>query len=58
MPIASSKFFPLAALFISLQGSTVSAAELKSKDPLKLRVGLGSSPVPPLPNSVSDWPKT
>jgi NitT/TauT family transport system substrate-binding protein len=28
------------------------AAESKAKEPLKLRVGLGSSPVPPLPNSV------
>ena len=28
------------------------AANAPSKDPLKLRVGLGSSPVPPLPNSV------
>ena len=52
MPLASSKFLSLAALFILLQGSTVSAAELKAKEPLKLRVGLGSSPVPPLPNSV------
>jgi len=29
-----------------------SAAEAKPKESLKLRVGLGSSPVPPLPNSV------
>jgi len=52
MPIAPSKLLPLAALFILLQGSTVYAAEFKAKEPLKLRVGLGSSPVPPLPNSV------
>jgi NitT/TauT family transport system substrate-binding protein len=28
------------------------AADARPKEPLKLRVGLGSSPVPPLPNSV------
>ncbi|HWH78987.1 MAG TPA: ABC transporter substrate-binding protein [Candidatus Binatus sp.] len=32
--------------------SGLRAAEVKSKEPLKLRVGLGSAPVPPLPNSV------
>jgi hypothetical protein len=37
--MALSKSLPLAALFILLQVSTVAAAELKSKEPLKLRVG-------------------
>jgi NitT/TauT family transport system substrate-binding protein len=43
-------FFAL--LFCLPWQSELSAAEVKAKEPLKLRVGLGSSPVPPLPNSV------
>ena len=39
-------------LGFALQGYFLFAAEPKSKEPLKLRVGLGSSPVPPLPNSI------
>ena len=35
-----------------LRPVSLAAAEAKPKEPLKLRVGLGSSPVPPLPNSV------
>jgi NitT/TauT family transport system substrate-binding protein len=42
----------LAACTIFLRPASLAAAEAKSKEPLKLRVGLGSSPVPPLPNSV------
>jgi len=37
---------------IFLRPASLAAAEAKPKEPLKLRVGLGSSPVPPLPNSV------
>ena len=37
---------------IFLQPANLAAAEAKPKELLKLRVGLGSSPVPPLPNSV------
>src|SRR6185295_16052421 len=45
----------LAALLtaaIFCHAATVHAAEATPKERLKLRVGLGSSPVPPLPNSV------
>lgn len=42
----------LAACTIILRPVSLTAAEAKPKEPLKLRVGLGSSPVPPLPNSV------
>ena len=42
----------LAALAFSCQIESLPAAEHKPKELLKLRVGLGSSPVPPLPNSV------
>lgn len=35
-----------------LRPAGLSAADVKPKETLKLRVGLGSSPVPPLPNSV------
>jgi ABC-type nitrate/sulfonate/bicarbonate transport system substrate-binding protein len=35
-----------------LRPAGLSAADVKPKESLKLRVGLGSSPVPPLPNSV------
>ncbi|MGH7887275.1 MAG: ABC transporter substrate-binding protein, partial [Candidatus Binatia bacterium] len=42
----------LAACAIFLRPVGLAAAEAKPKEPLKLRVGLGSSPVPPLPNSV------
>ena len=45
-------FLILSAFLIALPTSTSFAAEAKTKEPLKLRVGLGSSPVPPLPNSV------
>ena len=37
---------------VFLRPASLAAAEAKPKEPLKLRVGLGSSPVPPLPNSV------
>jgi len=37
---------------IFLQPANLAAAGAKPKELLKLRVGLGSSPVPPLPNSV------
>ena len=42
----------IALLFCLPRQSELRAAEAKAKEPLKLRVGLGSSPVPPLPNSV------
>ena len=42
----------LVACTIFLRPASLAAAEAKPKEPLKLRVGLGSSPVPPLPNSV------
>ena len=42
----------LVAFTIFLQPVNLTAAEPKPKEPLKLRVGLGSAPVPPLPNSV------
>ena len=42
----------LVAFAIFLQPVNLSAGEPKPKEPLKLRVGLGSAPVPPLPNSV------
>jgi len=43
----------LTALLFFLSGlSQAGAADSKPKEALKLRVGLGSSPVPPLPNSV------
>ena len=45
-------FLLLITLTLVLHGTPLGAAESKSKDVLKLRVGLGSSPVPPLPNSV------
>ena len=43
--------FTALTVWVSMQ-SGLRAAEVKSKEPLKLRVGLGSAPVPPLPNSV------
>jgi len=42
----------LVACTIFLRPVSLAAAEAKTREPLKLRVGLGSSPVPPLPNSV------
>ena len=43
----------LITLFFFASGlRQVCAAEVKPKEPLKLRVGVASSPVPPLPNSV------
>jgi NitT/TauT family transport system substrate-binding protein len=43
----------VAALFFFVQGSfQARAADAKPKEILRLRVGLGSAPVPPLPNSV------
>src|SRR5262245_15356601 len=42
----------LVAWTILLRPGQLIAAEPKSKEALRLRVGLGSSPVPPLPNSV------
>jgi NitT/TauT family transport system substrate-binding protein len=42
----------LAACTILRRPVSLPAAEAQPKEPLKLRVGLGSSPVPPLPNSV------
>jgi NitT/TauT family transport system substrate-binding protein len=41
-----------ALLFFFSGSSAAGAADAKPKEVLKLRVGLGSSPVPPLPNSV------
>ena len=47
------KFFLIfGAFLLALQTGPGYAAEPKSKEPLKLRIGVGSSPVPPLPNSV------
>src|SRR5574341_1133392 len=43
---------PVVAFLSIFQAGELCAAEPKPKEPLKLRVGLGSSPVPPLPNSV------
>jgi NitT/TauT family transport system substrate-binding protein len=42
----------IVALICFCQIDGLPAAEPRSNEPLKLRVGLGSSPVPPLPNSV------
>lgn len=42
----------LALFFIASSLPQTWAADAKPKEPLKLRIGLGSSPVPPLPNSV------
>jgi len=42
----------LAVIALLLHTTLLYAAESKAKEPLRLRVGLGSSPVPPLPNSV------
>ena len=43
----------LVTLSLFCQQATVHGAETKAKELLKLRVGLASSPVPPLPNSVN-----
>jgi NitT/TauT family transport system substrate-binding protein len=42
----------LVALTLILSANGLRAAEPKRKEPLKMRIGVGSSPVPPLPNSV------
>ena len=42
----------LLVLGLLLHAAPARAAETKTKEVLRLRVGLGSSPVPPLPNSV------
>src|SRR4030095_14378536 len=45
----------IAALFVllfSFTGAALEGAELKPREMLKLRLGLGSAPAPPLPNSV------
>jgi NitT/TauT family transport system substrate-binding protein len=45
----------IAALFVllfSFTGATLEGAEPKPREMLKLRLGLGSAPAPPLPNSV------
>ena len=42
----------LLVAFTSLRAVTLEAAESKPKEMLKLRLGLGSAPAPPLPNSV------
>lgn len=42
----------LVAWTILIRPANLTAAEARLKEPLRLRVGLGSSPVPPLPNSV------
>ena len=42
----------LLVAFTSLRAITLEAAESKPKEMLKLRLGLGSAPAPPLPNSV------
>src|SRR3954463_9804103 len=46
------QFLTLLALGLLLHAAPASAAETKPKEVLRLRIGLGSSPVPPLPNSV------
>jgi NitT/TauT family transport system substrate-binding protein len=45
-------FLMLSAFLFALQAGASYAVEPKPKEPLKLRVGVGSSPVPPLANSV------
>jgi NitT/TauT family transport system substrate-binding protein len=42
----------LLVAFTSLRAVTLGAAESKPKEMLRLRLGLGSAPAPPLPNSV------
>jgi NitT/TauT family transport system substrate-binding protein len=42
----------LIAVMIFSQGSPLDAADSKPRELLKLRLGLGSAPAPPLPNSV------
>jgi NitT/TauT family transport system substrate-binding protein len=42
----------LLVAFTSLRAITLEAAESKPKEMLRLRLGLGSAPAPPLPNSV------
>jgi len=54
-PDGNKTFRIIAALFVALvsfTGVTLEAAESKPREMLKLRLGLGSAPVPPLPNSV------
>jgi len=54
-PDGNKPFRIVAALLfvlLSLTGATNEAAESKPREMLKLRLGLGSAPVPPLPNSV------
>jgi NitT/TauT family transport system substrate-binding protein len=42
----------LVIVLLSLAGSSLEGAESKPQEMLKLRLGLGSAPAPPLPNSV------
>jgi NitT/TauT family transport system substrate-binding protein len=46
------QFLALLVLGLLLHAAPARGAETKPKEVLRLRVGLGSSPVPPLPNSV------
>ena len=46
------RLITLLVLGLLLHAAPSIAAEAKPKEVLRLRVGLGSSPVPPLPNSV------
>ena len=39
-------------LSLILTATLLHAAEPKRQEPLKIRIGVGSSPVPPLPNSI------
>src|SRR6476660_4105869 len=45
-------FLALFASVAFLTTNAVEAAEAKPREPFKLRLGLGSAPAPPLPNSV------
>jgi NitT/TauT family transport system substrate-binding protein len=54
-PLKSKSFRIIAALFLFFilwPGEKNEAAESKPRELLKLRLGLGSTPAPPLPNSV------
>ena len=50
------EFMKLAIVFIAVMifssASPLAAADSRPKEPLKLKLGLGSAPAPPLPNSV------
>src|SRR5262245_54446955 len=42
----------LIAVMVFSSASPLAAADSRPKEPLKLKLGLGSAPAPPLPNSV------